>query len=55
MGQGRFQEALGPLARAIEIDSTVAAFHTNWGRALERTADRSRLAEGFVEQVKTWR
>lgn len=54
-GQGRFEEALGPLARAIEIDSTVPAFHTNLGRALERTADRSRLAEAFVEQVKTWR
>jgi predicted Zn-dependent protease len=55
IGQGRFEDALGPLARAIEIDSTVAAFHTNLGRALERTADRSRLAEAFVEQVKTWR
>jgi predicted Zn-dependent protease len=55
IGQGRFEEALGPLARAIEIDSTVPAFHTNLGRALERTADRSHLAEAFVEQVKTWR
>src|SRR5712692_7565276 len=55
IGQGRFEDALGPLARAIEIDSTVAAFHTNLGRALERTADRSRLAEAFVEQIKTWR
>ena len=55
IGQGRYEDALGPLARAIEIDSTVAAFHTNLGRALERTADRGRLAEAFVEQVKTWR
>jgi Flp pilus assembly protein TadD len=55
IGQGRFEDALGPLARAIEIDSTVPAFHTNLGRALERTADRSRLAEAFVEQLKTWR
>jgi predicted Zn-dependent protease len=53
--QGRFEEALGPLARAIEIDSTVPAFHTNFGRALEHTADRGRLAQAFVEQVKTWR
>src|SRR6266849_5764184 len=53
--QGKAEEALGPLARAIEIDSTVPAFHTNLGRALERTADRSRLAEAFVEEVKTWR
>lgn len=55
IGQGRYEDALGPLARAIEIDSTVAAFHINLGRALERTADQSRLAEAFVEQVKTWR
>src|SRR5881394_4475784 len=44
IGQGRFEDALGPLARAIEIDSTVTAFHTNLGRALERTADRGSLA-----------
>src|SRR5439155_27069905 len=55
IGQGQFEEALGPLVRAIEIDSTVAAFHTNLGRALAHTADRTRLAEAFVEQVKTWR
>ena len=55
IGEGRYEDALGPLARAIEIDSTVAAYHTNLGRALERTADRSRLAEAFIEQVKTWR
>jgi tetratricopeptide (TPR) repeat protein len=55
IGQGRFEEALGPLARAIEIDSTVAAFHSNFGRALEQTADRTRLAQAFVEQVKAWR
>jgi len=55
IGQGRYEDALGPLARAIEIDSTIAAFHTNLGRALEHTADRSRLAESFVEQIKSWR
>ncbi len=55
IGQGRFEEALGPLARAIEIDSTVAAFHNNWRLALERSVDRSSLAQGFVEQVKGWR
>jgi predicted Zn-dependent protease len=55
ISQGRFEEACGPLARAIEIDSTVAAFHTNLGLALERTIDRSSLAQGFMEQVKTWR
>ena len=52
---GRVKGELGDSTGAIEIDSTVAAFHTNLGRALEHTADRSRLAEAFVEQVKTWR
>ena len=61
MGQGRFEDALGPLARAIEIDSTVAAFRTNLGIALKRTGrvpqdvDLGGLARSFVEQVKTWR
>jgi len=55
LGEGRYEDALGPLARAVEIGSTVAAYHTNFGRALEHTADRTRLAEAFIEQVKTWR
>src|SRR5881398_1204921 len=40
IGQGRYEDALGPLARAIEIDSTVTAFHTNLGRALDWYGDR---------------
>src|SRR5256886_16707452 len=58
--QGRFQESLGPLARAIEIDSTVTAFQHNLGIALKAlkqdsaTVDLSELARGFVEQTKSW-
>ena len=37
IGQQNFVEALGPLARAIEIDSSVAAFQNNLGIALEHT------------------
>jgi len=60
LDQGRFQESLGPLARAIEIDSTVTAFQHNLGIALKglkqdsATADLSGLARGFVEQTKSW-
>jgi len=35
--QGRNEEALGPLARAVQIDSTVAVFQNNLGIALEHT------------------
>jgi len=58
--QGRFQESLGPLARAIEIDSTVTTFQHNLGIALKAlkqdsaTVDLSELARGFVEQTKSW-
>jgi len=34
--QHKYADALGPLARAIEIDSTVATFHNNLGFALEK-------------------
>ena len=35
--QGKNEEALGPLARAVQIDSTVAVFQNNLGIALEHT------------------
>jgi Tfp pilus assembly protein PilF len=35
--QRRNEEALGPLARAVQIDSTVAVFQNNLGIALEHT------------------
>ena len=35
--QGKNEEALGPLARAVELDSTVAVFQNNLGIALEHT------------------
>ncbi len=44
IAQGRFDDALGPLALVVELDSTVAAFHNNLGIALEHT--------GRVEQAR---
>ena len=35
--QGRNEEALKPLARAVQLDSTVAVFQNNLGIALEHT------------------
>jgi Tfp pilus assembly protein PilF len=35
--QGKNEEALGPLARAVQLDSTVAVFQNNLGIALEHT------------------
>ena len=35
--QGKNEDALGPLARAVELDSTVAVFQNNLGIALEHT------------------
>ena len=57
IGQGKYDEALGPLARAVEIDSTVLAFQNNLGLALGHSTrvDLGALARSFEEQIKTWR
>lgn len=47
IGQEQFEQALGPLARAGEIDSTVAAFHNNLGIALERTGRVVQAADAY--------
>jgi len=48
---------LGPLARAVQIDSTVPAFQNNLGLALGHSTrvDVGALARSFEEQIKTWR
>jgi Flp pilus assembly protein TadD len=57
IAQGKYDEALGPLARAVEIDSTSPAFRNTLGLALGRSnrVDLGALARGFEEQIKTWR
>ncbi len=47
INQSRFEEALAPLARATEIDSTVAQFHNNLGLALERTGHLVQAADAY--------
>jgi Flp pilus assembly protein TadD len=47
IGQGRFADALGPLARAVEVDSTVAVFHNNLGLALERSGNVVQAADAY--------
>ncbi len=45
--QGRFDEALPPLARAVQLDSSVAVFHNNLGIALERTGQYTMAAQSY--------
>ncbi len=45
--QGRFNEALPPLARAVQLDSSVAVFHNNLGIALERTGHYTMAAQSY--------
>lgn len=49
--QERFGEALGPLARAVEIASEVATFRNNLGLALERTGHYAAAAEQYRAAV----
>jgi len=46
-GGGRYDDALKPLARAVEVDSTTAAFRNNLGIVLERTGHYSAAADAF--------
>ena len=57
IGQGKYDEALGPLARAVEIDSTVPVFQNTLGLALAHSSkvDVGALAKTFEDEIKTWR
>jgi predicted Zn-dependent protease len=44
---GQFEEAIGPLARAIELDPTSAVFQNNLGMALERTGRYRQATEAY--------
>ena len=48
---GRFEEALRPLARAVQLDSSVAVFRNNFGMALERTGHFVAAAESYRAAV----
>jgi Tfp pilus assembly protein PilF len=45
--QGRFEEALGPLARATQLSEGVALFENNLGIALERTGHYGAATEAY--------
>ena len=47
IAQHKFDDALGPLARAIEIDSSVATFQNNLGIALEGTGRLVQAASAY--------
>lgn len=49
--KGRFQEALGPLALATTLDSTVATFQNNLGIALERLGYVSEAGAAYQAAV----
>ena len=48
----RFEEALGPLARACELSPKTAVFHNNLGMALERTHRYVQAAESYRRAVE---
>jgi Tfp pilus assembly protein PilF len=45
--QGRNEEALPPLARAVEIRANVPVFQNNFGTALERSGHFANAAEAY--------
>ena len=47
----RFEEALRPLARAVQLDSGVAVFRNNFGMALERTGHFVAASESYRAAV----
>lgn len=49
--QGRHEDALGPLARAAQLDGTVAAFQNNLGIALEHTGRFAMAAQAYEAAV----
>lgn len=50
--QEHFEEALAPLARAIELNGGVAVFHNNLGVALERTGSFAASAEQYAAALR---
>jgi Tfp pilus assembly protein PilF len=50
--QGRYEEALPPLARAVELRPDAPSFANNLGVALERTGHPSAAADAFRAALK---
>jgi len=47
IGQGKFEDALGPLARAAQLAPEVATFQNNLGIALERSGHLTAAAQAY--------
>ena len=54
IGAGRYDDALGPLARAVQLDEHgVPAFENNLGIALERTGHLGLAAEAYRHALQS--
>jgi hypothetical protein len=49
--QGKNEEALGPLALAVQLDSTVAVFQNNLGIALEHTGHFTLATQAYKSAI----
>src|SRR5437879_10777175 len=50
-GQGKFADALGPLARATQLAPEVATFQNNLGIALERSGHLTAAAHAYQAAI----
>src|SRR5712691_3183245 len=51
IGEGQFEDALGPLARATQLAPEVATFQNNLGIALERTGHVTAAAQAYQAAI----
>ncbi len=51
IGEGQFEDALGPLARAAQLAPEVATFQNNLGIALEQTGHVTAAAQAFQAAI----
>jgi predicted Zn-dependent protease len=49
---GRYQEAIGPLATAVQLDSLSPVFENNLGIALERSGHQMSAASAYEQAIK---
>jgi tetratricopeptide (TPR) repeat protein len=52
LDQGQPESAIGPLARAVELNGTAPVFHNNLGMALERTGHFGAAKDAYDAAVK---
>ncbi len=52
LDRGQFEDALGPLARAVQVKPTAPVFQNNFGMALERSGYRIAALRHYEEAVR---